>query len=106
MIIFLDNLIFGNGNGLKTPYFDDTFYWLSGELYTFGYGLGAQLHSFQWTHPKPGEKRILAGREFVVFQSHRSWCRVQVSWTMINLPEDLDRAHSEIRKLKEGLQAI
>jgi len=106
MIIALDHLIFGNGRGLKSPYFDDVYYWLSGELYTFSYGLGAQLHSFQWTHPKPGERRHLADREFVVFQSRRRWFRVEVSWAMVNLPNDLDGENFEIRKLKKELRAI
>ena len=106
MIMLLDHLIFGNGCGLKSPRLDNVYYWLSGRIYTFSYGLGAQLHSFQWTHPEPGERRTILGREFVVFQSYRSLCRVRASWTMINLPEDLDKAHCEIRKLKKNLQAI
>src|SRR3546814_6094408 len=62
MILPLDHLIFGNGHGMKSPYFDNRFYWLSGELYTWIGGLGAQLRSIQWRHPKPGEVRHLCRR--------------------------------------------
>lgn len=103
MIVWLDHLIFGNGYGLGSPYFDMRFYWLSGEFYTFSGGLGAQLHSFQWTHPRAGERRRLSGREFVVFQSSRRWCRVTVSWALTRLSPDLDTAHKQIRELKNDL---
>ena len=106
MIISLDHFIFGNGYGLKSPYFDNVFYWLSGEIYTFSHGLGAQLHSIQWTHPKPGETRKLVGREFVVYQSRRRLFRVAVSWAMVGLPQGVDEADAEIRKLKKDLQTI
>jgi len=106
MIIALDHLIFGNGHGLKSPYFNNVFYWLSGEIYTCSYGLGAQLHSFQWTYPKPGERRVLAGREFIVYQARRRWCRVMVSWTMVGLPDDVDEARRLIRMLEKDLKEI
>lgn len=103
MILWLDHLIFGNGRGLATPYFDGRFYWLSGELYTFMHGHGAQLHSIQWTHPKPGERRRLCGREFVAFNSTRRWGRVMVAWAMVGLPRDIDAANAAIRELKQDL---
>lgn len=118
MIFWLDHKIFGNGYGLATPYFDGRFYWLSGEIYTFSGGLGAQLTSFQWRHPKPGERRCLAGRQFVPFQSNRYvwWlfrrslfaiplpvCRVCVSWAAVNLPENLDKANEFIRHLEKDI---
>ncbi len=106
MIFPLDHKLFGNGHGLKSPYFDSTFYWLNGELYSFIYGLGAQLQSIQWTHPVPGERRTLLGREFVVFSSRRKWLRVVVHWAMVNMPEDLERMHVVIRKLQADLQAL
>jgi len=104
MILLIDHWLFGDGGGLKSPYYDDVFYWLSGELYTFFHGLGAQLQSIQWTHPKPGETRILAGRKFVVYQSRRRWFRVMVSWSLVRLPEDAIEAHEEIRSLHSSLQ--
>lgn len=106
MILPLDHKLFGNGYGLKSPYFDSTFYWLNGELYTFVYGFGAQLQSIQWTHPVPGERRTLLGREFVVFSSRREWLRVSVCWSMVNMPKDLDRMHIMIRKLKSDLNDL
>ena len=106
MILKLDNLIFGNGCGIKSPHCDNVFYWLSGDLYTFSHGLGAQLNSFQWTHPKPGERRTLAGREFVVFNSYRRWVRVNVSWAMTRMPSDIDGMNAAIRKLQADLQSI
>lgn len=103
MILWLDHKIFGDGRGLRSPYFDNIFYWLSGDLYTYMAGLGAQLHSFQWKHPRAGERRKLCGREFVVFHSRRRWLRVEVAWAMVDLPRDLDAAHVEIRTLKREL---
>lgn len=106
MILFLDHKLFGNGYGLKSPYFDSAFYWLNGELYTFAYGFGAQLQSIQWTHPVPGERRTLAGREFVVFSSRREWLRVVVYWSMVNMPKDLEHMCITIKKLKSDLDAL
>lgn len=106
MIIKIDHLIFGNGYGIKSPHYDNVFYWLSGELYTFSYGFGAQLHSCQWTHPKPGERRTLIGREFVAFNSYRRRARVHVSWSMTRMPSDIDGMHAAIRNLKADLQAL
>ncbi len=62
MLIAIDHSVFGNGYGLKSPRCDDIYYWLSNEIYTFSHGLGAQLHSSQWTHPRPGKSACwLAG---------------------------------------------
>lgn len=87
MIVWLDHLIFGNGHGLKSPHFDSVFYWLNGEFYTWIGGYGAQLQSFQWRHPKPGEKRVIAGLTFKPFDSRRRWFRVEVTW-WTPLPSD------------------
>lgn len=116
MILALDHAIFGNGHGMKSPLNDNKFYWLSdesriwpkkhGQLYTFLHGLGAQLHSYQWLHPLPGEQRRLAGRDFVAFQSRRRLGRVEVAWAMARLPDDLDAAHAVIRELKADLDRL
>lgn len=118
MIVWLDQKIFGNGYGIKSPHWDDVYYWLSGELYTWIGGFGAQLCSFQWAHPKPGEERILAGRRFKPYFSTRRWlwlfrgsvfqiplpmCRVQVSWE-IDMPDGIDNMNNEIHKLKKDIQ--
>lgn len=114
MALSLDFLIFGNGYGLKSPYFDDLFFWIvdtkpggrqhgKGSLYTWIGGLGAQLDSRQWRMPELGERRHLAGHEFVAFQAARSWVRVRVSWALVDLPKDLDEAHAAIRNLKADL---
>lgn len=95
--IGLDFKIFGNGRGLGAPFFDQPFYWLvdrqtkRGNFYTFCAGFGAQLSSFQWTHPRPQERRLLAGLEFVPYQSHRQRGRVCVSWA-VELRRDLRAA--------------
>ena len=116
-MLWLDHKIFGNGNGLSSPYFDDRFYWLSGRLYHWIGGFGAQLTSFEWRHPKPGEERTLCGRKFRPFNSHRKYLwlfrdtifpiptpisRVSVSWAY-SLPKDLDAANAELRELKSKL---
>lgn len=103
-MLWLDHLIFGNGRGLATPYLDGRFYWLSGRLYTWIGGLGAQLQSFQWTHPKPGERRRLAGRDYYPFGSARHGLRVRVTWAA-KLPDDLSEALATIRKIKSEIDS-
>jgi len=114
MALALDFLIFGNGYGLKSPLNDDLFFWLvdtkpagreggRGSLYNWIGGLGAQLRNRQWRMPKPGERRRLAGHEFVAFNAWRQWVRVDVSWALVDLPKDLDEAHAAIRQLKADL---
>jgi hypothetical protein len=105
MILWLDHRIFGNGWGLKSPFWDNRFYWLKGELYTFMGGFGAQLHSIQWRHPKAGERRRLIGREFVVLHSNRRWGRVIVAWAMVAMPRDIDAANAAIRLLERDLNS-
>ncbi|WP_306049148.1 hypothetical protein [Oceaniradius stylonematis] len=112
MAMALDFWIFGNGRGLGAPYNAQTFYWLPykvegsnkrrGAFYTFTHGFGAQLHSRQWRHPNPGERRTIKGRVFKPFQSHRRWFRVEVSWCT-NLPADIDEANGAIRQIKADL---
>lgn len=114
MILWLDHKIFGNGHGLGSPYFDGTFYWLAGRLYTFMHGFGAQLHSIQWRHPLAGERRELFGYKFEPLHSRRQFlwlfrdqpwaiptpiCRVIVAWGRIDLPKDLDEANAELRHM-------
>ncbi len=117
MSLTLDFKIFGNGYGLKSPYFDDVFYWLvdtahaerdgrNGALYNWIGGFGAQLRSRQWTIPKPGERRRLAGHDFVAFQASRSWLRVDVAWALVRMPDDLDGKHAAIRQLKTDLTSF
>lgn len=101
-MLWLDHLIFGNGYGVRSPFWDDHFYWLAGRLYTWIGGFGAQLESHQWFHPKPGERRKLCGREFHPFMSRRRWLRVSVSWAM-TLPENIDDANAALRKLRSEL---
>lgn len=115
MILWLDHKIFGNGYGLGSPYFDNKFYWLSGELYTFMQGHGAQLHSYQWRHPLAGERRHLFGYDFIPCGSRRYFlwlfrdtqfaiptpiCRVEVAWARIDLPKDINEANAELRHMK------
>lgn len=102
----LDHAIFGNGNGMKSPYHDNHFYWVSGRLYTWIGGFGAQLKSYQWTHPKAGERRTLAGREFVIFSSSRRWCRVECAWALVDLPKDINEANAALRDLRGTLDSI
>lgn len=114
MTLTLDQWIFGSGHGLKSPYFDDIYFWLvdtsasqgggkrsaaNGQRYTWIGGLGAQLRSFEWRTPKPGTRRLLAGREFVVFNASRRGLRVDVAWKLVDLPRPLDEANAAIREL-------
>lgn len=114
-MLWLDHKIFGNGFGMKSPYHDNRFYWLvdtygrersgkNGALYTYSAGFGAQLRSFQWRHPKPGERRHLIGRDFKPFHSSRRWFRVEVAWAT-SLPKDIDAANAALRQLKADLDS-
>ncbi len=104
MIRVLDFAIFGDGHGMGAPYFSQTFYWLvdgfteRGTFYTWSGWFGSQLQSFQWTHPNAGEERLLAGKRFRPFQSHRQWGRVRVSWACSEL-----ETTEQIRAFQAGL---
>lgn len=103
MVLWLDHAIFGNGHGIRSPHWDNVFYWLSGELYTFFPGLGAQLTSWQWFKPAPGERRKLAGRDYVIWSAHRRWFRVECKWALARLPHDLNEANALLREVKSEL---
>jgi hypothetical protein len=120
MILWLDHKIFGSGYGLKSPFWDDKYYWLSGGLYTWSGWYGSQLQSFQWSHPKPGESRKLLGREFRPFLSNREFMwlwrdkifaiplpisRVRVSWSC-DLPEDLNEANAALHAMQKELNQL
>lgn len=111
MTFWLDWKLFGNGYGMASPYFDDVFYYLvdtyrqergsqRGRFYrTFG-GLGAQLQSYEWRMPRPGTRRRLFGREFIIFIARRRGPRVECSWALVGGVKDFD----EVRELKSELQ--
>jgi hypothetical protein len=108
----LDWLLFGNGWGMASPYFDDAFYWLAdrrferskrgrhSRFYRLIGGLGAQLTSYEWRAPPAGTRRRLAGYEFVVFQTHRKGLRVECSWATVS-------AHTveDVRKVCDAVKA-
>jgi hypothetical protein len=92
--------LFGSGYGLGAPSSDQTFYWLAGRFYTWFGGFGAQLQSFEFRCPKPGEERTIAGRHFRPFNVSRTWPMWRVSWATdrINSVED-------IRDLEKAIKA-
>ena len=104
-MLWLDHLLFGNGHGMKSPHWDNRFYWLSGHLYTWIGGLGAQLQSMQWTQPRVGEERVLCGLRFRPFNSERKWLRVRVSWST-SLPENINTANDFLRELESRLGGL
>ncbi len=106
MIVCLDHAIWGNGHGMRSPSFDDRFYWLSGELYHFFPGLGAQLTSYQWRRPRAGERRMLGGREYGIWRTERRWGRVCCKWALCKLPEDLNAANALLRTIEQELGLI
>lgn len=103
MIVWLDHAIFGSGYGIKSPFWDDRYYWLAGEFYLYSAGFGAQLTSFQWTHPKPQERRELSDYTFQPVHSRRRRGRVFVSWACTTLPVDLNHAHEYLAKMGRDL---
>ncbi len=98
-MLWLDWIIFGNGKGLGSPYFDDAFFWLSGNLYTWIGGYGAQLSSIEWKAPRAGVRRKLLGRDFVVLHYERRWIRVKIAWALAKEPKN----YSEIAQLRHDL---
>lgn len=118
MIFPLDHWLFGSGWGMKSPYCDDRYYWLvdtsqkersgrNGQLYTFSAGFGAQLTSYQWTHPKPGERRRLCNYDFVAFNSHRCGPRVSVSWAATEMDRlDLNQQRRFLDNLRDDLNSV
>ena len=114
MSLTIDHWIFGNGHGLKSPFWDSKFYWLNDGgpgkghaiLYHWIGGFGAQLIGMQWRHPRLNERRVLNGREYVAFQSTRRWIRVEVSWSLVRLPQDTDGALALMRMVKSELDAL
>lgn len=100
MLLWLDFLLFGNGNGLKSPHCDDKIYWLAGKMYWWIGGFGAQLKSFEWSVVPTGTRRRLCGKDFVVFQARRRFVRVETSWT---LAQSQTLTIEAIRELKEHL---
>lgn len=89
MIIWLDHLLFGNGRGLKSPCFDNDFYWLKdrnsgkSEIYVWSGWFGSQLKSFQWKYPCVGEERVLCGETFIPKSATTRFGRVMVNWGLV-----------------------
>lgn len=112
----LDWLLFGNGHGMASPYFDDTFYWLKdmsrgdrkkakGRFYRLGGGFGAQLYSVEWTKPEIGAERLLAGMTFRVFHATRVGPRVDVAWSHVPKPktaQDLEAISTTVKNWGHG----
>lgn len=113
MIRGLDFLVFGSGMGIGAPFWDQRFYWLvdtmkgrkvgRGTFYTWSGWFGAQLQSFQWTHPNAGERRRLCDLEFKPFHSERRWFRVRVAWACTTVPAGIDEANAFLRALERKL---
>jgi hypothetical protein len=107
----LDFLIFGKGHGLAQPWASGAFYWLvqpdgRGAFYHWDGWFGAQLSSFQWTHPNSGERRsfdALDGRVFRPAHSERCLGRVRVAWALVDLPPNTDEANKALHALKSAL---
>jgi hypothetical protein len=111
-------ILFGNGHGMGQPIVDGVFYWINdtgskgsrARFYRFSHGLGAQLHSWELKAPIAGTRRVLDGREYVVFSTRRSrfWIMHEVAWASISLPHtgDLDALNDEIRDIKRSLQSL
>lgn len=116
----LDFAIFGGGYGMSQPYFDGKFYWLvdtandftrdgrRGRFYRAKGWLGCQLQSTQWFHPLAGERRILNGREYCIFQSSRRWLRVETTWRLVELDrcQGIDEQNALIRQVLQELDRV
>lgn len=117
-MFWLDWLLFGDGHGMRSPFFDDVFYWLKdtserqrknaeGRFYRSSGGLGAQLYSIEWRMPCPGTRRVLSGHEFRVFHARRKWLRVEVSWAMTGLGRlSLDEQNAAIADMRAKLGSV
>ena len=110
MIVWLDHLAFGNGHGMKSPFSNNMFYWLSGDMYTFFAGYGAQFTSWRWFFPDENEKVVLeigdSTYTLVPFSSRRNWLRVIVTWRCLEMPDNFLEQGFFLTKLKNELDII
>lgn len=110
-------LFMGNGWGLGQPFWDGPWYWLHDQMmwreerrrsawYQISGGLGAQLHSIEFTKPRAGEEREVFGYRIRVFStgSQRRGLIVETSWRFTDLPEELNAANAYIRAARTALQ--
>lgn len=105
--LWFDWMLFGNGKGMKSPYFSDIFYWIDGHFYQWIGGSGAQLCSREWRMPNPGTRRTLLENEMVVYTASRKGPRVSVSWrlTKLNNVNDINKENELIREFKIALES-
>lgn len=99
--MWLAHKLFGNGRGLKSPYWNDTYYWLSGRMYHQTGWIGCQLQSFEFFQPPVGERRRLVGREFRLTNAKRRFLLVQCSWCMVD-----DITNESVRALIDDLKEM
>lgn len=98
---------FGDGFGIAQPHWDGVFYWLldqegkkRGCWYHWIGGFGAQLDSFEFRSPKPGETRKLFGHTFYIFgRPVRKLFVVRTTWAVSTKL----KTNEDIRSLKENL---
>lgn len=111
-MLTIDHWIFGNGFGLGSPFFDARYYWLVDEYHKPRDGKNGQLYTwtglccFQWTRPNINERRLLAGHTFQVCYSDRRWGRVQVYWSLTDMPRDVDLCDALVETVKKDLDKI
>lgn len=112
--MWLDFKIFGNGHGLKSPYFDDKFYWLvdteseerkakNGNFYNWIGGFGAQIVSREWRMIPAGTTRTLAGMKFRIFQCSRNGIRCEASW---KIAQSNTPSIEEIAEIKRRIESV
>ena len=82
---------------------DKVFFRINGKLYSWIGGLGAQLESTEWFRVSAGTERELLGETFRVFRTDREGMKYRTTWSLVNLPQNIDKAHEKLRWLKDQL---
>ncbi len=98
-----DFVLFGHGKGLSVPHFFNRIYWIPatseqpGNFYFRSGFAGCQMASHQWRRPPAGTRCRIKDHNFVVYQTTRRLFRVEVTWRLVRLPIEVDKANSMIR---------
>ena len=85
---------------------DKVFFRINGKLYSWTGWLGCQLESREWLRVPAGTERTLLGEDFRVWRSDRDGLKYRTTWSLINLPENIDKANERIRGLKDKLAKL
>ena len=86
--------------------FDKAFFKLDGRMYTWSGWFGCQLESREWLRVPAGTSRNILGETFLVFRSDREGIKYTTTWSLVGLPENIDKANERLHLLRSRLAAL